>query len=247
MAFEVVNPLACFWRKAGLRNLLFNNPPQIEYAPQNSAPKPAAVVEKAAKSPADVPRYSRSRPAEEKFSATAAEKAPGNSVSPLWQPLQPAQMPENWRTRLEKTKPGLAAWTYADLALDLEAGQHDDIGLQGRQLRRNFLQSLIRDLRQPGGTHTFWPTRVLVAGVPAPDSEAFWSGLDHLGSRILFVFGQQALEDCALPDTSPKFYRKCIIFKLDDLNKLASMPNGKQKALVIMQGAFNYYRLYGRR
>ncbi len=175
------------------------------------------------------------------------EKAPGNSASPLWQPLQPAQMPENWRTRLEKTKPGLAAWTYADLALDLEAGQHDDIGLQGRQLRRNFLQSLIRDLRQPGGTHTFWPTRVLVAGVPAPDSEAFWSGLDHLGSRILFVFGQQSLEDCALPDTSPKFYRKCIIFKLDDLNKLASMPNGKQKALVIMQGAFNYYRLYGRR
>lgn len=50
-----------------------------------------------------------------------------------------------------------------------------------------------------------------------------------------------------MPDTSPKFYRKCIIFKLDDLNKLASMPNGKQKALVIMQGAFNYYRLYGRR
>lgn len=247
MAFDVVNPLACFWRKAGLRNLLFNNLPQIENAPQRAAPKPAVAAENPVKSHVDFPRLSRKKPVEEKSPTNVAKKVSSTPEPQTWQPLKPAQMPDIWRTRLEKTKPGFAAWTYADLALDLEAGLQDDIGLQGRQLRRNFLQSLIKDLRQPGGTHTFWPTRALVDGVPTPDSDAFWSGLDHLGSRILFVFGQQALEDCALPDPNLKVYRKCLVFKLDDLNKLASMPNGKQKALVIMQGAFSIAGPRGRR
>lgn len=232
MAFEVVNPLACFWRKAGLRNLLFNAPPEKEAPGRSSAP------EKAAQNFGNVPRYSRSKATVEQPAPLARESARPTAAASAWQPLQPSRLPPAWQARLAKTRPGFAAWTYAELAQDLEAGQQDDIAIQARQLRRNFLQALIQALRQPAGTHTFWPTRVLVEGSPEPDADAFWSGLDHLGSRILFVFGKQALKDCDFPDSNPLAYRKCLVYRLDDINKLATMPKGRETALAFMQGAF---------
>lgn len=247
MAFENVNPLASFWRKAGLCSILFSSaiPRKAESAgPGNESPGLFTSGEEASLFNSKIKQGTI---AAEKCSSRIVENQKPESETETWVPTLPDKLPAQWKSKLEKTRPGHAIWTYADLALDLEAEPEDEIMRQARLLRRNFLQNLIKALHQPAGTHTFWPTRVLKNGIPTADASSFWSGVDYLGSRIIFIFGKQAFDDCEFPPDLRQFYRKCYICRLDDLDKLATMPRGQQTALALMQTAFSVAGPRGKR
>lgn len=238
MAFENESPLAGFWRKAGLGSILLSTaiPRETESSISGRVPHQVGGQEQVSRLN---PKNMSWPKAALKPSSPIVENQTSESGTKAWTPLQPDELSVQWKSRLEKTRPGHAIWTYADLVLDLEAEPKDEIMRQARLLRRNFLQNLIKALHQPAGTHTFWPTRVLINGIPKPDAPSFWSGVEHLGSRIIFIFGKQAFDDCEFPHDLSQFYRKCYICRLDELGKLASMPRGQQTALAIMQTAFS--------
>ena len=226
MAFEYITPSTAFWLQTGLKYILAPiNIPQEETAPEAKAGRQDGKLPKMAVGGGD------KQPV---LSATAEQK----SAFRAWQPLPRENLPENWRLRLEKTRAGLAAWTYLDLAADLGEEARDDIQQQSRQLRKNFMQSLIRELGQPVGTHTFWPCVMRENDAFVANSEAFWSGLRWLGCRILFVFGKNALEACGLSAPLSPVYRATLICVLEDLEKLATSPGGKARALALMKAAF---------
>ncbi len=101
----------------------------------------------------------------------------------------PEDWPQAWRELFQRTRPGPVAWTYFGLGYDLCG--------QASTQRRERLTALIRCLRLPAGTHTFWPV-----GLPdrdedgnailRPDPGIFWSGLRLLGARFLIAMGSPA-------------------------------------------------------
>lgn len=100
------------------------------------------------------------------------------------------------------------------------------------------MQNLIGELGQPAGTHTFWPCALRQNNALAANPEAFWSGLRWLGCRILFVFGKNAAEACGLPTPLKPVHRGALVCVLDDLEKLATSPGGKERAAAVMKATF---------
>lgn len=226
MAFEYLTPSASFWLQTGLRYVL---------APHNIAPGEALPHAKVVKQKRKLPETAVEM---RDIPSRVADEPELKETVRVWQPLSREELPESWRFRLEKTRNGLAAWTYLDLASDLEKEPRDDIQQQSRQLRKNFMQNLIRELGQPAGTHTFWPCVARENGSLTANPEAFWSGLHWLGCRILFIFGKEAMNACGLSAPLPPVYRATLVCVLDDLERLATSPGGKARAAAMMKATF---------
>lgn len=241
MAFENRNPLTCFWINYGLRNILYSHEFngnllrdvfQEKYA-HATISKPASTI-KSTSTPKSV---SQRLPVAQKsdFQTIKTQKP-----SEKWQALAKEDLPEQWHTLLKRTKPAYAAWTYPELSMDLGPEPFDEIAREARRIRRAFLQNIIKELGQPAGTHTFWPCTIVDNNQIIANANAFWSGIKHLGCRLLFVFGQNAWEACGLPEEfdGPPVFRACYPTRLDSLDKLIAMPHGKLIASAAIQKAF---------
>lgn len=122
---------------------------------------------------------------------------PVHSVVDTWQrQTKNITLPLIWQQRLAATRPGAVLWTYRGLGTDLCVTPNVQ--------RRMLFQRLLMELGHKAGTHSFWPT-----ALPDPNSteddglsthtEAFWHGVEALGSRALVVLGSRALQALCLP------------------------------------------------
>lgn len=232
MAFKHLTHSANFWRQAGLKYIL--SPEKILAEEKNYPPRQALAKEKTYASGAFEKNTIVWQQPESPDGISCAPKAP-----PAWKPLARDELPAAWQIHLNKARRGYAAWTYLALAQDMGETAQDDMEKQSRQLRKNFIRNLIRELGMPEGTHTFWPCTVRENNMLIPNSEAFWSGLRWLGCRMLFIFGKDAAKACGFENLPPPVYRACFICALDNLEKLAVAPNGKIRAAALMKSAFS--------
>ena len=135
------------------------------------------------------------RPAQVKPWEKTPPRAAPSAATPSMPPLKPQEeWPAIWRERLNATRRGLVAWTYAGLGQDL-LGEKTD----GLDDRRAFIGRLLHDMNHPAGTHTFWPVCLPIEGVMTSAPEIFWSGIALLGARFVMVFGEDAVTSLALP------------------------------------------------
>lgn len=143
-------------------------------------------------------QYAARKAAQERSEAEAQQKARARAVQEqsAWQdnnyfnvPVDTTLWPRPWQELYARTKRGPVAWTYYGLG-------HDLCGNPNKERSRK-LGDLLKYLRKPRGTHTFWPV-----GLPQPDEDGnlvivadrtvFWQGLHALGARMLIVMGSPA-------------------------------------------------------
>lgn len=97
-------------------------------------------------------------------------------------------LPEPWQALWDRLRPPCpTVWTYVRLADDL---QDETSSPERRHLFRNILKAL----KWPKGSVSFWPCAAQGQRSLEPRPELFWQGMDMLAPRYLFCFGQQALD-----------------------------------------------------
>lgn len=173
---------------------------------------------------------------------------PGGPVRGSWQSVPPETLPSIWQERMQKSRPGLVAWTYWKLGADLCTPQQ--VEDSQRQARRAYLQRILKDLRHPGGTHTFWPCCLPEASddeapdappIYRPNAAAFWSGLTCLDTRGVVVMGSAAVQALELPaglrPLQQTRYRGHLVWILQDVEYLLEQPHGYAPMLAFLQQA----------
>ncbi len=219
MAFAPVSPLSVLWRGPGLRCLLQEEdvPPEFSLIVQNGPPRTAPAQRSmprgrppmrggdarvnAQQAPRTGGPAAAGRPAQAKSREKTPPKTAPSAAAPSLPPLTPQEdWPALWRERLNATRRGRVAWTYARLGQDLLGEK-----TEGLDDRRAFIGRLLRDMNHPAGTHTFWPVCLPVEGAMTPAPEIFWSGIALLGARFVMVFGEDAVPPLGLPAPLPVF------------------------------------------
>lgn len=194
MAFETLNPLAALWLGHGLRYLIRTE--EAEFAESASrrseVPIQGSQTWKKPMAATSTRRQSGENGADAcKQSEAQAPPAQGRTGQ-TWQPLPQDAWPKVWQDLFAKTRRGLIAWTYPELGRDLLSTSQADMETEEsarRAARSKVLQGLVSALKNPAGTHTFWPCFLDSRLEP----ELFWSGARALGCRGVIILGT----DCA--------------------------------------------------
>lgn len=250
MAFAHLSPAGAFWRNLGLAYILAPpGSPALRGARANAAeePRPQKAPE-GAKDPAPASTHAswgKNAPKTKRQDAPGPQKRQGGkNVFPPMRPFLPREKwPPAWQAQFGRARPGLVGWSYWELARDLAgAGRADE----GRDRRRAFLQNIIRDLSFPPGTHAFWPVCMPDGqGNFSANDEAFWSGLNALGCRILILMGEKAASAARLPDDLSPFCQQMwqgqYVCFLPELDELANGRGSYGRLLALLRSIFQHY------
>lgn len=224
MAFKNITLHSSIWQNNGLKYLLFPDEASLKSYILPAKPEQAQSVHKRVKHPATT-----SNNLQPGSSASAKKKA-------AWKAIPVSGWPPEWKSQFEKTRKGLIAWSYWDLGYDVNPGVEKD---QKHEVRRKILQTLIRDLGHPAGTHTFWPMALYSGSQYLPDPEIFWSGLSFLGARGVILLGSPAasalLKDASLHAFAEMRINGQFVWLLQDINNISLQENSYSKILFFLR------------
>ncbi len=172
------------------------------------------------------------RQAPQRVSAPNRVQVPQGAFIP-----QDSALNAQWQDRLHRTKAARVLWTYWNLGNDLCG--------QASPERRALLQQILRDLKHPVGTHSFWPIALPEQGVLTPNIPAFWEGAEHLGARVLIVLGDDAAEALGFPLTSIPIkqlkHRGMAIILAKDMDVLIQNPQMYTRTMTYLHPFLTQY------
>lgn len=140
----------------------------------------------------------------------------------------PPEWEELWNRLSVHCPHPVIVWTYPELG--------DDLSGKSSTERRRVLQSLMRKLRMPKGSHAFWPYTLSSADAGSPD--IFQAGLHRFNPRTVIIVGDRVVADLAclgdLPAV-PLQVKVCSgrqFLRIPDFRELASMQDSSFDQLV---------------
>lgn len=235
MAFEIVNPVCALWQATGLRYLIAQSEP-AKTPTASAAPRPAIPRPQPVASATEVFRQRQpdTTPPPEPVQPTV-EKAPA------FKPVAVESWPAIWQEQFQKTRRGLFAWTYWTLGDDLLAARGLCQAKEGKAKRSQLMQTLLRELGHPAGTHTFWPAHLDNSAEPVASPEIFWSGVKALGCRGVIIMGSNAASKLMpqkglRPLQQWRLYGQ-IVWILNDLDRIELHSDNFQRVLLFLKQA----------
>jgi hypothetical protein len=123
------------------------------------------------------------------------------------------QWPHAWRKIFSPQRAGRIVWTYWELGLDMCGAANPR--------RREILARMLEGLKDPPGTHAFWPVCVPMSEDEpeqlAANPDMFWSGASAYGARGVVVVGEKAARvlGVAPGQEMHKRFRLCLLDELE--------------------------------